>query len=149
MPEEDWKPQIVVVGTDGSEQSQRAAHVAASLARRNSAHLVIVTVVRPPEGWWGVVGQPPPADHLSKALSEAQAEILDTTVSVLDTEGLSWETSEEIGDPATALTDLCERRGADLLVVGRRGAGRLERLVVGSVADRVTHLSPCPVLIVP
>jgi nucleotide-binding universal stress UspA family protein len=34
-------------------------------------------------------------------------------------------------------------------VVGRRGAGVVERLVLGSVADRLAHEAPCPVLIVP
>ncbi len=38
---------------------------------------------------------------------------------------------------------------ADLLVIGRRGAGLMERVVLGSVADRIAHHATCPVLIVP
>jgi nucleotide-binding universal stress UspA family protein len=143
-----WNPKVVVVGVDGSEQSVHAAQAAADLSRKNGARLFIVTVVRPPEGWWGIVGSPPPADVLTASMTEAQQSILDATVEQLDLEGLEWEAAEEIGEPATALADVCRERGADLLVVGRRGAGLVERLVMGSVADRVAHYAPCPVLIV-
>ena len=82
-------------------------------------------------------------------MSEAQRTILDAAVEQLDLEGLDWDASEEIGEPASALADVCRSREADLLVVGRRGAGIVERLVMGSVADRAAHYAPCPVLIVP
>lgn len=144
-----WNPKVVVVGIDGSEQSMHAAQAAADLARKNAAKLYIVTVVRPPEGWWGIVGSPPPADVLTASMSEAQQGILDATVAAIDLEGVEWEAAEEIGEPATALADVCREKEADLLVVGRRGAGIVERLVMGSIADRVAHYAPCPVLIVP
>ena len=144
-----WHPAVVVVGIDGSERSLRAAQVAADLARVHSARLVIVTVVRPPEGWWGIVGSPPPAEALASSMSEAQKGILDVAMRGLDLDGLEWEATEEIGDPASALSDVCRDRDADLLVVGRRGAGVLELVVIGSVADRLTHYAPCPVMIVP
>lgn len=144
-----WNPRTVIVGIDGSEQSVHAAQAAADLSRKNGAKLFIVTVVRPPEGWWGIVGSPPPADVLTSSMSEAQQGILDDTVARLDLTGVEWEAAEEIGEPASALADLCREKDADLLVVGRRGAGIVERLVMGSVADRVAHYAPCPVLIVP
>lgn len=144
-----WDPRVVVVGIDGSEQSIHAAQAAADLARKNEARLFVVTVVRPPEGWWGIVGSPPPADVLTSSMSEAQQGILDKTVEQIDLTGVEWEAAEEIGEPATALADVCREKEADLLVVGRRGAGLVERLVMGSVADRVAHYAPCPVLIVP
>jgi nucleotide-binding universal stress UspA family protein len=43
----------------------------------------------------------------------------------------------------------CEDNEADLLVIGRRGAGIIERFVMGSVADRLAHYAPCPILIIP
>jgi nucleotide-binding universal stress UspA family protein len=144
-----WSPKVVVVGVDGSEQSTRAAQVAADLCRCHGARLHLVTVVRPPEGWWGIVGSPPPADALASSMSQAQQSILDVSVRGLDLEGVGWDASEEIGEPASALADVCRDRQADVLVVGRRGAGVVERLVIGSVADRLAHYAPCPVLIVP
>jgi nucleotide-binding universal stress UspA family protein len=145
----EWSPKVVVVGVDGSEQSARAAQVAADLCRCHGARLHLVTVVRPPEGWWGIVGSPPPADALASSMSQAQQSILDVSVRGLNLEGVEWDASEEIGEPASALADVCRDREADVLVVGRRGAGVVERLVIGSVADRLAHFAPCPVLIVP
>jgi nucleotide-binding universal stress UspA family protein len=146
---EGWDPQRIVVGVDGSDQSIDAAQVAASLARARGADLVIVTVVRPPEGWWGVVGSPPTAEALGDALSDAQQQVLDTTIEAVDLDGIEYDTVEEIGEPAQRLIEVCERLDADLLVVGRRGAGFLRRMVVGSVASHVVNEAPCPVLIVP
>jgi nucleotide-binding universal stress UspA family protein len=145
----EWKPETVVVGVDGSEQSIRAATVAADLCRCHGARLHVVTVVRPPEGWWGIVGSPPPADAVSSSMSRAQRTILDDAIEGIDLSGLAWDATEEIGEPASALADVCRDREADVLVVGRRGAGLVERLVIGSVADRLAHYAPCPVLIVP
>ncbi len=146
---EGWDPELIIVGVDGSEKSLHAANVAASLARARDAELKVVAVVRPPEGWWGIVGSPPTAEALGDALSDAQQQVLDKTLESVDLEGVSYETIEEIGEPAQRLIEACERFDADLLVVGRRGAGFLRRMVVGSVAAHVINEAPCPVLIVP
>ena len=144
-----WNVTVIVVGVDGSEQSKHAAAVATALARDLSAKLHVVTVVRPPEGWWGIVGSPPTPGAFTKALSEAQQQVLDTIIDHLDLEGIDYQTVEDIGDPGRTLIDYCAREHADLLVVGRRGIGLLERLVMGSVANRVVQDAPCPVLVVP
>jgi nucleotide-binding universal stress UspA family protein len=82
-------------------------------------------------------------------LSDAQQQVLDTTIEAVDLDGIEYDTVEEIGEPAQRLIEACERLDADLLVVGRRGAGFLRRMVVGSVASHVVNEAPCPVLIVP
>jgi nucleotide-binding universal stress UspA family protein len=144
-----WNPKIVVVGIDGSTQSRHAAAMAASLARARDAKLHLITVVRPPEGWWGIVGSPPTPTALSKTLTDAQREILDTAIAEIDLSDVEYDTVEEVGDPARMLIEYCQSVSADLLVVGKRGAGLLERIVLGSVANRVANDAPCPVLLVP
>jgi nucleotide-binding universal stress UspA family protein len=52
------------------------------------------------------------------------------------------------GLPAAALVAEATRRGAELVVVGSRGAGTARRLLLGSVAEGVLRDSPCPVLVV-
>ncbi len=146
---EHWSPNVIVAATDGSDQSLRAANVAASLARSNDAQLFIVTVVRPPEGWWGIVGAPPPAESLGNALTDAQRVVLEKTVEGIDLSGVRYETVEEVGDPANQLANFADTNNADLLVIGQRGAGLVERIMVGSVADRLVHISKTPVLVVP
>lgn len=144
-----WSPNVIVTATDGSEQSLRAANAAAALARTNDAQLFIVTVVRPPEGWWGIVGAPPPAESLGNALADAQRVVLEKTVEAVDLTGVRYETVEEVGEPANRLASFAEAQDADLLVIGQRGAGVVERIMVGSVADRLVHISKMPVLVVP
>lgn len=145
----EWAPKTIVSATDGSERSIQAAQVAAGMARMCKAKLLIITVVRPPEGWWGIGGAPPTATALTKALDEAQHEALDLTLKALDLEGVDYETTEDLGDPATTIIGFCEENNADLLVIGRRGAGVIERFILGSVADRLVHYAPCPVMVVP
>ncbi|MDJ0960354.1 MAG: universal stress protein [Acidimicrobiia bacterium] len=146
---EAWSARTIVVGVDGSSQSRHAATLAATLARAAGAKLHLMTVVRPPEGWWGIVGSPPTPTALSKTLTDAQREILDAVVSQVDLDGVDYETIEDIGDPARVLIDYCESVSADMLIVGKRGAGFIERLVLGSVANRLAHDAPCPLLLVP
>jgi len=145
----DWNPKAIVVGVDGSETSIRAAEIAAEIARSRQAKLVLVTVVRPPEGWWGIGGAPPTPEALSTALVEGQQQVLRETEEHLGLEGVDYETAEELGDPTSRLIAVAEERDAGLIVIGKRGAGLAERVMLGSVADRLCHHSPVPVMVVP
>lgn len=145
----DWNIGIILVGVDGSDGSRRAAEHGASLARTRKARLLLATVVRPPEGWWGIGGAPPTPEAMSNALIEGRQKILAEVVDHLDLDGVEHETIEDIGDPASRLLTIAEERSADLIVIGRRGANLAERVILGSVADRITHLSETPVLVVP
>ncbi|CAN5754950.1 hypothetical protein BH23ACT5_BH23ACT5_22820 [soil metagenome] len=144
-----WNPKVIVVGLDGSDTSLQAATIAAAMARTWEARLLLTTVVRPPEGWWGIGGAPPPPESLATAIVEARSRILDQAEDALDLDGIDYDLIGELGDPAIMLGEVCRSNEADLLVVGRRGAGFVERIVVGSVADRLAHTAPCPVLTVP
>lgn len=144
-----WQVSTLVVGVDGSDGSNRAAEYGAAVARHWSARLLLVTVVRTPEGWWGIGGAPPSPEALSAALTEGHQRILSEIESHLDLDGINYETIEELGDPASRLISVCEGSEADLLVIGRRGAGLAERVILGSVADRLCHHAPCPVLVIP
>jgi nucleotide-binding universal stress UspA family protein len=145
----DWNPKAIVVGVDGSETSTRAAVIATEIARSRQAKLLLVTVVRPPEGWWGVGGAPPTPEALSAALVEGQQQVIKETEEQLPLEGMDYETVEELGDPTSRLIAVAEEREAGLIVIGKRGAGLAERVMLGSVADRLCHHSPVPVMVVP
>lgn len=145
----DWQIETIVVGVDGSEGSRRAAEHAVGIARHWGAKLKLVTVVRTPEGWWGIGGAPPSPESLSDALVEGQQKILREFEEELDLEGVDYETVEELGDPVNRLLAICEESSADMMVIGRRGAGLAERVILGSTADRLTHLASCPVLVIP
>jgi nucleotide-binding universal stress UspA family protein len=82
-------------------------------------------------------------------LITGQKRILSEVEKSIDLHDVEYTTLEELGDPTSAILALCERERADLLIVGRRGAGVVERMVIGSVADRLAHHARCPLLIVP
>jgi nucleotide-binding universal stress UspA family protein len=145
----DWQISTVVVGIDGSEGSRRAAEHGVAIARHWGASVKLVTVVRTPEGWWGIGGAPPSPESLSTALVEGQQKILREFEADLDLDGVEYETVSELGDPVSRLVAVCEDAEADMLVIGRRGAGLAERVILGSTADRLTHLATCPVLVIP
>jgi len=145
----DWQISTIIIGVDGSEGSWRAAEHGVAMARHWGAKVKLVTVVRTPEGWWGIGGAPPSPESLSEALVEGQQKILSEYEEALDLEGLDYEMVEELGDPVTRLLAVCEKSDADMMVIGRRGAGLAERVILGSTADRLTHLATCPVLVIP
>ena len=51
------------------------------------------------------------------------------------------------GDPAEGILEIAESESADLIVMGRRGLGRLRGVLVGSVSERVSRHAECPVLL--
>ena len=51
------------------------------------------------------------------------------------------------GDPATAILDVADKEGVDLIVMGTRGLGTAERWLIGSVSDKVLHHAHCSVLV--
>jgi nucleotide-binding universal stress UspA family protein len=62
--------------------------------------------------------------------------------------GVSVNTYAREGDPADAILDVAEERGADLIVVGNKGMTGAKRFLLGSVPNKVSHHAPCSVLII-
>ena len=56
------------------------------------------------------------------------------------------ETVAREGDPAHAIAEEAEKRGADLIAMGTRGRSGLRHLLMGSTAERVVEFAPCPVM---
>ena len=139
----------IIVATDGSPGGNRAVDVAAKLAKATASDLLILTVGGNISG--AELRKLASAEgDLSEALETAANEILDRArkralrSSVSTVKSLTgW------GDPAEAIIDAVRREKADLLVVGRRGRGRLSGLLLGSVSQKLTSLAPCNVMVVP
>ena len=139
----------IIVGIDGSHHSRRALEWAASEAALRHVPLTVLTVQQALAGYWGgPVPYPADPELTKQARKEAQQE----TDDVLDTlDAASRPASVTVravtGLPAEEL--IAAAAGADLLVVGARGAGGFKRLLLGSVGTHVTHHAPCPVVVVP
>ena len=134
------------VAYDGSDEAKHAVNVAIEFAKAANAELNIITVVRPPEGWWGLEGSPPTPQAMSTAIAAARVELLDPIEQAVD---MDVKTVLEVGEPGAAIIEFCGREEIDCMFVGRRGAGVVERVMMGSVSDRIAHHAPCPVVIVP
>lgn len=144
-----WDASRIVAAVDGSGPSLRAAQAAVDLAKAAGGEVTLITVVRPPEGYWGIEGAPPSPEAMAAAIVRARTEVLDAALDQLDVGDVVVGTVEEVGDPATTILHYCEQNDASVLFVGRRGSGFVERLMLGSVADRLAHNAPCPVVIIP
>jgi nucleotide-binding universal stress UspA family protein len=62
--------------------------------------------------------------------------------------GMVYRTIERDGQPASVIAEVAEEEEAELVVVGRRGRGRVAELLLGSVSHELSHTSQRPVLLV-
>jgi nucleotide-binding universal stress UspA family protein len=138
----------IIVGIDGSDHSRRALRWAIGEAAARHAPLTVLTVHPALAGYWGgPVSSPGDPELTSQALKAVQQET-DDVLAGLDAGSRppSVEVRAVNGVPAEAL--LAAAEGADLLIVGARGAGGFKRLLLGSVSTQVTHHAPCPVVVI-
>ena len=139
----------IIVATDGSPGGNRAVDVAAKLAKATASDLLILTVGGNISGT-ELRKLASAEGDLSEALETAANEILDRARKrALHSSVSSVKSLTGWGDPAEAIIDAVRREKADLLVVGRRGRGRLSGLLLGSVSQKLTSLAPCNVMVVP
>jgi nucleotide-binding universal stress UspA family protein len=133
----------ILVGLDGSKGSGTAIPVAADIARRYGARLVLGHIEERVPGKGGVV---PMKDEglvradLEERARELSGQGIDTTIEARST---------VLGGPAHALEELADGVDADLIVVGRHGHSPTVGLLVGSVTQRLLHISRRPVLATP
>ena len=132
----------VAVGTDGTQRANGAVRAAAEIARRFDAKLVLLSAFQDSDA-----GLPHEDVELEWARNPATRvrTILERLESDLRRDGIECETHATSGDPAKVLVELADECGADLLVIGNKG---MERKVLGSVPNSVSHHAPCSVLIV-
>jgi nucleotide-binding universal stress UspA family protein len=138
----------IIVGIDGSHNSQRALDVAIAEAALRHAPLTVIAVHQVMAGYSGHGVAFPGDDALAdKAREAAQAEVDGVLANVGDSRPSSVTVRGVSGLPAEAILDAA--KDADLIVLGSRGAGGFSRLLMGSVSSQVTHHAHVPVLIVP
>jgi nucleotide-binding universal stress UspA family protein len=136
----------IVVGIDGSDESNEALRWARDEARLRKATLRAVHAWRDP--FTIPPGYGPPEDFDFAALSHEATQFLRSVV--VEVVGESSDvTIEEVTVEGPAASVLVEAAaGADLLVVGSRGHGGFVGLLLGSVSQQCAHHAPCPVVIV-
>ena len=137
----------IVVGTDGTDTADRAVARAADLAALTGAHLHVVSAYRPTPVHVGDRSVVAEASEWSVGGDHRADSVLQQTLARMRVRGISVEQHAPKGDPANGIVAVAERENADLIVVGSKGMQGARR-VLGSVPNKVSHQSPCDLLIV-
>jgi nucleotide-binding universal stress UspA family protein len=134
----------IVLGLDGSENSKRAVPAAVELARMGGGRIVIAHVDERVAGKGGVVSlradEPDIREDIQAEADRISAEGVDATVE---------NASSVLGGPAQSIAEIADEADADLIVVGTRGHSPIPGLLLGSVTNRLLHISKRPVLGIP
>src|SRR5579863_652640 len=135
----------ILLATDFSSASEGAFAHAVAIAKRYGSELFIVNAI-PPEPREFVPLDPMPHE-LNRERTEAEkqmkhwvqdARVKDLTCHAITERGKVWD----------VLSDVLQRESIDLLVIGTHGRGGFKKLALGSVAEHLLRLAPCPVLTV-
>ena len=137
----------IAVGTDGSDTAQKAVDFALDMAERYGAKVIVASAYTPVS-----------EDRLRKEQTDAPEEIqwsinpsedVDSTLRAVEDaakeRGLDYASEARNGDPAEVLCEIAEAHDADVIVVGNKG---MQRRILGSVPNTVSHKAPCSVMIV-
>lgn len=122
--------QNIMVATDGSRYSEAAVREAISIAKRSSGILTIISVAKKKE-------------NLSVA-----SESVDVAKTLAEKEGVRFEALVMQGEPYKTIVETADQKGIGLIVVGSHGRTGIERLLMGSVTERVIGYANCGVLVV-
>ena len=137
----------IAVGTDGSETASRAVDFAIDMAERYEAKIIFASAYLPvSEGRLRREREEAPEDV---QWSINPSEEVDDTLRKIEAEaqerGLDYTSEARNGDPADVLVDIAADNDVDILVVGNKG---MQRRILGSVPNSVSHNAPCSVMIV-
>jgi nucleotide-binding universal stress UspA family protein len=122
----------ILLGYDGSEDSEKAADLAVSLAQRYDAAIIVCHAF----------GHMPPTTKPSEV-----RRLVNPVVERLAKLGISSHVAIPDALPAQGILDAAEEFKADLIVMGVRGRGTFANLLLGSTAERVLRYAKVPVLV--
>ena len=143
----------VVVATDGSQQSLRAARHLKSFADPSKISDISVIAVIRPLAAVAFADELSPVDRRKADLEaggfrKAAESSVTTVAAVFDGWGPKVHQKVRSGSPANEIIKAATQLSAGLVVVASGGRGVSDTVLVGSTAQRVQHYAPCPVLVV-
>jgi nucleotide-binding universal stress UspA family protein len=134
----------ILLASDGSEHSKRAAEHAIRLANGSSkANMVILYVVDPEKSKSDVL-----TNWNSVGMIDIRKERIKEVEKLVQQSGIPYEVQFSHGDPGPVIVEYANKNFFDIVVIGSRGLNSLQELVLGSVSHKVAKRANCPVLIV-
>ena len=138
----------ILVPVDFSVHSTQALQHAADLSRRYEAPLDVLHVFQTltyalPEGY--VV---PSGEQLQAIMTELESQLAATKRAAEQAGALKVESQLLQGGVATEILRWANERGSDLIVMGTHGRTGMKHMLLGSVAEYIVRVAPCPVLTV-
>jgi nucleotide-binding universal stress UspA family protein len=135
----------LLVAIDGSEISMHALRESFKLARAEKSWITVLSVIPRYEGDLGAVW----IDNIRESMKKPCAMALSEAEKMAKEEGVVIRTVCEEGEIFERIVDFADAENCDLIVMGRKGTGRLERTLIGSVTSRVIGHSHRDVLVFP
>lgn len=142
----------ILIAIDGSEHSARTVkHVIRMKESMRQKLEVLLLNVQPPIPMKNVLfdGRLSEVHRLEEPLKQQGTRELAPAATALGAAGVECQSHVEIGEPAPAIARFAKTHHCEMIVMGTRGMGAVASLFLGSVATKVVHLSPLPVLLVP
>lgn len=146
LSEKGLKFRKILVGCDFSEDSALAFQHGLSLAQEFQSELHLVHVMEPPVYMEMFKSS---AEYGEELQVDLQIQIKSKLKNMVPKEAFNWCTPETVlldGPSHEELIRYAKNNEIDLIVLGVRGQGLVERLFIGSTTDRVVRQTPCPVL---
>src|SRR3954452_8757285 len=143
----------IVVGYDGSDPAKRALERAGMLAEKLGSNLIVTSVAEPvavaddPYVPGDAIGLAAPAIVPVPDRAEASRELKEAR-EALQSKTLDVEFEGTVGDAAQGIIDVADKHDADLIVVGTREPGFVDRVLGGDVSEAVSRRAHRDVLIV-
>ena len=141
-----FKLSAVVCATDLSEGSNKALPLAAKMAGRHQARLIVAHIIDLPAVTPYGETMVDPQELRSRVEQSARAQVTDI---LSHCEPVDWELRIAIGYPAKEILQIVNETRADLMVAATHTRSGLERLLLGSVSRKLMHTLRAPFLIVP
>ena len=140
-----------LLAIDGSCESALALETTASLRWPPGAQLEVLTVLPTDVEWfggpWEFGGAYVPSDDVRDRLRTDREALLERAVACLRRPGIGVAARLVTGRAASVIVEVAEEIGADLVILGARGHGAIERALLGSVSAEVVDQTHCSVLV--
>jgi nucleotide-binding universal stress UspA family protein len=134
----------ILLASDGSEYSKRAAEHAILLAKGSSnPKIVILYVVDPGKSKEDVLN-----NWNMVELIDIRKERIKDIENLIKQSEIQSEVEFLHGEPGPAIVEYANKNFFDIVVIGSRGLNAFQELVLGSVSHKVAKRANCPVLIV-